>query len=270
MADPEPLITVLTVTRRPEHLARCLRSVRDQDHRGHVRHLVVVDDNPDCCEIARREGVQDDDIILDARGPDDVDGPSRLAGLRNLAVRAAGDTWIAFLDDDNRWETEHLRSLWSAIVDSGADLAHSQRRIYEADGSPFLRAEFPWGRDELTRRAVYAYCLVAGIMSTGSNVMRDRLEMRFTWVDLGEWLFPPGFLLANPFHTTFEAWDWYNISVEDRELPRAVFNSGLTVVATGEPTLHYFMGGYTNSAEGASVYWREPSDRGAVGWTGRS
>src|SRR5215472_2291658 len=164
MDASEPLITVLTVTRRAEHLSRCIHSVRDQNYRGSVRHLLVVDDKEDCCEIARREGVPDENVVFQGRGPGDADGPSRLAELRNLAVKVAGDTWMAFLDDDNRWEADHLRSLWKSISDNGAGLAHSQRKIYEADGSPFLRAEFPWGRDELTRRAIYAYCIVAGIM----------------------------------------------------------------------------------------------------------
>ncbi len=267
---PEPLITVLTVTRRSENLSRCIHSVRAQTYQGPTRHLILVDDNEDCHDAARSESVPDGDILFQFRGPSETDGPARLAELRNRAVTAAGDTWMAFLDDDNRWDAGHLRSLWRAVVDNGADLAHSQRKIYEADGSPFLREEFPWGRDELTRRAIYAYCLVVGVMSPDSNVMRDQMGMRFTWIDLGEWLFPPGFLQANPFGTTYDAWDWYNISVEDKDLPRAVFNSGMTVAATGEPTLHYFMGGYTNSAEDASVYWRKPQEGSPPGRVARA
>lgn len=260
MDASEPLITVMTVTRRAEQLSRCLRSVRAQDYLGPVRHLLVVDDNEDCRAVAREEGVADDDIVYQARGPEDVDGPVRLAGLRNLIVELAGDCWMTFIDDDNQWEPHHLRSLWATVADSSADLAYSQRLVFEADGSPYLREEFPWGRDDATRKAVYTYCIAAGIMSPGSNVMRDRLGMRFTWVDLGEWLFPPGFLAANPFNTRYDAWDWNEIAVEDRDLPRAVHNSGMKVAATGQPTLHYFMGGYTNSAEGASVYWRKPQE----------
>lgn len=252
-------ITVLTVTRRAECLSRCVLSVRSQDYDGPVRHLFVVDGNPDCSRTLRGCEVPDEDVVYRERGPNDTDGPNRLAVLRNLAVDLAGDTWIAFLDDDNRWEPAHLRSLWAAIVDDGADIAYSQRQMFEADGSPYLREEFPWARSEVDRRAVYAYCVVAGIMSRGSNVVRDRLEMHFSCVDLGEWLFPPGFLRAHPFSSDYRAWEWQNIVVEDRDLPRAVFNSGLTVAATGEPTLHYFMGGYTNSAAGSSVRWEKPA-----------
>lgn len=260
----DPLITVMTVTRRAEQLSRCLRSVREQDYSGAIRHLILVDANDDCLAVAREEGVPDDDIIYRTRGPQDVDGPVRLAALRNLIVQLAGDTWMTFIDDDNLWAPNHLRSLWSTILDTDADLAYSQRLMFEADGRAYLRDEFPWGRDEATRRAVYAYCVAAGIMIPGSNVMRDRMGMRFTWIDLGEWLFPPGFLAANPFATDYDDWDWYEISVEDRDLPRAVHKSGLKVAATGQPTLHYFMGGYTNSAEGSGVYWRKPQDDASV------
>jgi hypothetical protein len=81
-------------------------------------------------------------------------------------------------------------------------------------------------------------------------------EMRFTWIDLGEWLFPPTFLIEHPFHTSYTAWDWYNISVEDRELPRAIYESGLRVVSTRKATLNYYLGGYTNLYEGGGLVWQ--------------
>jgi hypothetical protein len=254
----EPLITVMTVTRRDWLLSRCIRTVREQDYPGPVRHLFVIDDNERCAAVARAEGVPDDDIVLVSRGPDDVDGPVRLGELRNLIVQLAGDSWMTFLDDDNQWEPDHLSSLWSTITGTGAGLAHSERLLFEADGRPYLREEFPWGRDEATRKAVYVYCIAAGVMSPDSNVMRDRMGMRFTWIDLGEWLLPPGFLAANPFNTSYDSWDWYELTVEDRDLPRAVHNSGLTVASTGRPTLHYYMGGYTTGTEDARVYWHKP------------
>lgn len=82
----EPLITVLTITRRPEQLPGCLRTVREQDYGGPVRHLLVVDDDQNCWDVARREGVADEDVVFQPRGPGDADGPDRLATLRNLAV----------------------------------------------------------------------------------------------------------------------------------------------------------------------------------------
>jgi glycosyltransferase involved in cell wall biosynthesis len=218
----------------------------------------VVDDNPAALAVLNGPSRVPVEVLHERRGPGDNDGPTRLAALRNIGVRRAGQQYIAFLDDDNAWEPHHLESLWSAIRASGADIAHSQRRLFEADGRPYTREEFPWGRDALTRRAIYAYCLEAGIMSPRSDIVRDRLEMRFTWVDLGEWLFPPSFLEQHPFETQYDAWEWFNITVEDKDLPRAIFQSGLRVVATEEPTLHYYLGGYTNTFEGNGVVWRNP------------
>ena len=269
MSERAPRITVLTVTRRREGLARCLDSVHCQTYAGSVRHLLVVDDNPDVIDELVARGTSPDNMVFVPRAESDRTGPGRLATLRNLAVERAEGGWLTFLDDDNAWEPDHLASLWSAVETTGADLAHSQRMIFEADGRPYLRSEFPWGRDELSRRAVYAYCLEAGIMAPGSNVMRDRLEMRFTWVDLGEWLFPPDFLEANPFKAEYGAWEWFNISVEDRDLPRAVFESGLRVAATERPTLRYFMGGYTNNVdESSGLLWRNPQTEAGQGWGG--
>jgi hypothetical protein len=98
---------------------------------------------------------------------------------------------------------------------------HSERKVFESNGDPYLRPKFPWGRDASMRRAIYAYCLEAGIMERRSNVMYDRFEMRLPGSTLGEWLFPSAFLIEHPFHTIYTAWDWYNISVEDKELSSA-------------------------------------------------
>lgn len=263
-----PQITVITVTRRPEYLSRFTESVRQQTYQGPVRHLIVIDDKPEVLKLSRSLGMPPDNVVLIPRQETDRDGPGRLSALRNLAVSMAGPTWLAFLDDDNLWEPEHLETLWTAITEQGADIAHSQRQLFEEDGRPYLREEFPWGRDEATRRAIYAYCLEAGIMSRRSNVVRDRLEMRFTWVDLGEWLFPPGFLIAHPFETDYGPWEWFNITVEDKALPKAIYTSGLRVVGTQQPTLHYYLGGYTNTFEGDGVIWHEPGDVNgrAAGW----
>jgi hypothetical protein len=225
-----------------------------------VRHVVVVDGDPRVSQAIDDEGSSYPlEVIFVPRSAGDADGPARLAVLRNLAAEAAGAGFVAFHDDDNTWEADHLSSLWHTRIDEGVHIVHSERKVFESNGEPYLRPEFPWGRDVSTRRAIYAYCLEAGIMEGGSNVMRDRFEMRFTWIDIGEWLFPPGFLIEYPFQTSYTAWDWYNISVEDRELPRTIYESGLRVASTRKATLNYYLGGYTNVYEGDGLVWRRPS-----------
>jgi len=240
----EEMITVLTVTRRPQHVPRYIESIAAQDFDSIMRHVVVVvvvvDGDPRVRKAIDDEGSPYPlEVIFVPRSASDEDGPARLAVLRNLAADAAGAGFVAFHDDDNTWEADHLSSLWQTRIDERADIVHSERKVFESNGEPYLRPEFPWGRDVATRRAIYAYCLEAGIMERGSNVMHDRFEMRFTWIDLGEWLFPSAFLIEHPFQERYTAWDWYNISVEDRELPRAIYESGLRVASTRRATYRH-------------------------------
>lgn len=203
-----PLITVLTVTRRIEALDRCIDSIQEQTYDGPIVHRFVVDGNDEIVTHLTNRALSSRIPILwtfMSRGFGDTDGPARLAVLRNAAVKLAGSDYVAFLDDDNRWEPIHLQSLWSTIVAESVDIAHTERKLFHHDGSPYLIPEFPWCRDEVSRRAIYTYCLEAGIMERGSNVVHDRFEMRFTWVDLGEWLFRRDFLLANPFETRYSS-----------------------------------------------------------------
>lgn len=261
MADCPP-ISVITVTRRPSNWLRCIETVEAQSYPGHLQHLFLVDDRATDGTVlhpARRpDHVQ---LVHSSRSSTDVDGPSRLAHLRNEAISYVGPGYIAFLDDDNSWEPDHLESLWSTARTTRAEIVHSQRRLFEEDGRPYVRPEFPWGRDEISRRAIYAYCVAAGIMEPGSNIVRDRFEMRFTWIDLGEWLFPPGFFPADPFDPDYGAWDWFNISVEDKSLPRLVYESGMRCESTGKATLRYYLGGYTNRYDGGGLYWQRPLTR---------
>ena len=255
---------MLTVTRRPWLVSRLVQSVSAQDFHGPLRHIVLVDDDERVCRALDAEQPRHPvEVILVPRAPSDADGPARLAVLRNMAVELAGPQFIAFHDDDNTWEPHHLSSLWRTRSDESADIVHSERKLFESDGEPYLRPEFPWGRHAATRRAIYAYCVEAEIMERGSNVMRDRFEMRFTWIDLGEWLFPPGFLAAYPFETSYSSWDWYNISVEDQDLPRVVYESGLRVASTRAATLNYYLGGYTNLYEGEGLVWERPDSADA-------
>ena len=255
----EEMVTVLTVTRRPQCVPRFIESIAGQDFDGIVRHVVVIDGNPQVRQAIDDEGSPYPlEVIYVPRSASDEDGPARLAVLRNLAAEAAGAGFVAFHDDDNTWAVDHLSSLWQTRIDEDADMVHSERKVFESNGEPYLRPEFPWGRDVSTRRAIYAYCLEAGIMERGSNVMHDRFEMRFTWIDLGEWLFPSMFLTEHPFQTSYSTWDWYNISVEDQELPRAIYESGLRVTSTRKATLNYYLGGYTNLYEGDGLIWRCP------------
>lgn len=258
-------ISVLTVTRRTATLARCLASVARQDYSGPVEHLIVIDDQPAVRELLQSTGQRPGtEVVYASRGPSDVDGPDRLAHLRNMAVECARHPFIAFLDDDNAWEPDHVSSLNATLSRPDVDVAHSERQMFDADGAPYVVPEFPWCRDPVQRREIYRMYAELGIVSPGSHVFRDRLQMPHSCVDLGEWLFPRDFLEEHPFEGAYSTDDWQTIVVEDKKLAEEIKGSGLTVASTHRPTLHYYLGGYSNNfSESAPIYWQRP-DRPAA------
>lgn len=259
-ASGELPISVLTVTRRTATLARCLASVAEQEYGGPLEHLIVIDDQPAVRELLDRTGTRPGtEVCYASRGPSDVDGPDRLARLRNLAVERARNPYIAFLDDDNAWEAGHLSSLSATLGRPGVDIAHTERKMFDGDGLPYTVPEFPWCRDPALRREIYQTYVELDIVTPGSNVFRDRLRMPYSCVDLGEWLFPREFLAEHPFEGTYSTEDWQTVVVEDAKLAGEIKDSGLAVESTGRPTLHYYLGGYSNNyAESAPIYWQRP------------
>jgi glycosyltransferase involved in cell wall biosynthesis len=254
-------LSVLTVTRRTATLPRCLASVAAQDHTGPIEHLIVIDDQPEVRELLHSTDLRPGtEIRYASRGPSDVDGPDRLARLRNLAVESARNPFIVFLDDDNAWEPDHLSSLSATLTGTGAAIAHSERKMFLGDGAPYAIPEFPWCRDPSQRREIYRTYTELGIVTPGSNVFRDRLRMPYSCVDLGEWLLPRDFLKEHPFEGTYSTDDWQAIVVEDGKLAEEIKASGLPVESTHRPTLHYYLGGYSNNfQESASIYWQRPA-----------
>ncbi len=68
------------------------------------------------------------------------------AATRNRALAAAGTGWVAFLDDDDAWEINHLGLLTSAAAATpDADVLYSGCTVVDADGS-ILPPREEWGR----------------------------------------------------------------------------------------------------------------------------
>ncbi|MGH3799476.1 MAG: glycosyltransferase family 2 protein [Pseudonocardiaceae bacterium] len=139
-----PGISVLTVTRRCDALERCLKSVACQDYAGAIEHVLVADDQPQIHHLLRHVTPHAARTVISIpREPGDVDGPVRLATLRNRAVTLADHELVAFLDDDNTWDPSHLSSLQSLLTATRADLIHSERLLFTSDGQPYLCPEYP-------------------------------------------------------------------------------------------------------------------------------
>lgn len=257
-------ISVLTVTRRPTTILRCVASVEAQGYGGPVEHVFIIDGSRETHAILNGHRSRfARQLHYVPRAPQDEDGPARLSRLRNLAVDAAKHELIAFIDDDNEWETDHLASLVRS-GEAGKAFAHSERRLFHADGRPYCTPEFPWRRDVLARRQSYARYAALGVVADGDNVFRDRMDLPETCIDLGEWLFPRAFIQAVRFEERYDLDDWQNILVEDGKLARAIAASGARVVSTCQPTLRYYLGGYSNNfSPRAPIYWRRPREADA-------
>lgn len=252
--------TVITVTRRrPELLARCVGSVARQDFGGPLKQLVVADDCPATvaavAELARGGDVLR--CVAVERSAADESGPPRLASLRNLAASLVDTPWLAFLDDDNEFEPEHLRTLFACAEATRCPAVHSHRRLLHLDGRPFLEPSWPWCRDPAEARARYRQMVELGIMTPGSNVVRDRVETRpgrprVLLVDTNVWLLRTELLLEHPIPEDFSYQDWLDNLAEDDKLLESLVGAGVPVECTGLATVKYYLGGYSNDFDGSS------------------
>ncbi len=272
--EPES-VTVITVTRRrPELLARCVRSVALQDFRGAIKHLVIADD---CQETAAAvsglaAGGKKLRCVVVERLADERGGPPRLAKLRNLAASLADTPWLAFLDDDNEFEPEHVRTLFERAAATESPAVYSHRRLFHADGRPFLEQFWPWCRDPAEARERYRKMVRLGVMSPGSNVVRDRVETRpgrepLLLVDTNVWLLRTELLLEYPIPVDFSYQDWLDNLAEDDKLVERLVGAGVPIECTDLATVRYYLGGYSNDFAGRSERserWPAPrGDRGA-------
>lgn len=180
------------------------------------------------------------------------DPVTRVARLRNVALNWVDAPLIAFLDDDNTWEPDHLETLVDLMQSSGAPAVHSWRRLVDIDGAPQVPNTFPWLRDPAAATARYALLRAAGVFSAGSDVVRDRASLPIGgidhgMVDLGEWLFKRRLFDLVRLDTTWSPEELRNTVGEDDKLLRRLRELLVPMACTGRPTLRYRLGGFTNA-----------------------
>lgn len=262
-----PSITVITITRgRPVLLRRAIASLGTQEYAGQVAHMIVVDDCPPTAMMLATMAFSPPSMFewrLAKRAHADLDGPARLARLRNMAVRMATSDYVAFLDDDNEFTPNHLSSLTACIQATGCRAAHSWRQIYWHDCAPYLEARMPWKRDLHEAKRLYEELREKGIFIAGSNVLRDRADPKghpnpARMVDMGEWLFERTLLQEFPFCEQYSYEDWLNVVPEDNKLLQTLVDHDVRIASTGLATLRYYLGGYSNDfapKPGSSSGW---------------
>lgn len=125
---------VLTPTTGRPHLADAIKSVSLQSFQSLV-HMLVVDGaqyEDSVREIlSHANGERCETCVLPHNtGQHGING-HRIYAAFPLLLNA---DYILFLDEDNWFELDHVSSLVDALENSGADWAHSMRKIYTHDG----------------------------------------------------------------------------------------------------------------------------------------
>ncbi|MFD9498815.1 glycosyltransferase family 2 protein [Streptomyces sp. NPDC060035] len=254
-------LTVVTVTRnRPELIPQVIETVRAQDYPHAIEHLVVVDEDEERYrEVAESSATSSGAFAAPRtvrwhfarRRPGDRSGPPVLGRLRNEAVRTAGTPLVAFLDDDNTLEKHHYSSLLRCMRQTGCTAVHSQRRLFDAVGRPYVTQLSPWKRDIPAAAARYAELRRHCVYVPWSNVIRDQVHGRdvpdrIQMVDTSEWLFTRDQAMATPFGEVFSQEDWRKVIGEDNKLLAGIVDGDVPVASSHMPTLHYVLGGLSN------------------------
>jgi len=101
----KPLVTTIIPTyKRPDQLREAVKSALDQTVRDH--RIIVVDDGAGLPDLPRDPRL----VALSLERNCAV-----LGVVRNVGIRLADSPYLAFLDDDNTWEPEHLAITLEAL-----------------------------------------------------------------------------------------------------------------------------------------------------------
>lgn len=135
--------TVIATHRRPEELRAAVRSALDQTVRDQV--VIVVDDG------AGLPGLPDDPRLFAVS----LARNTGVAGVvRNVGIRLTRSRYVAFLDDDNEWEPDHLeRALAVLEAPGGPDGVYTALRRVLPDGSERDVLSVPFDRRRAARES---------------------------------------------------------------------------------------------------------------------
>lgn len=152
---PSALVaTCIPTYRRPELLLRAVRSVLAQTVQDQV--VIVVDDGAGLPELP------DDPRLYTCS----LSANTGVAGVvRNIGIRLTRSTYVAFLDDDNEWEPNHLEVALGVLETGPAserpDLVYTALRRSFPDGQLMDVLFVPFDRRLLARESYLdTNCLV--------------------------------------------------------------------------------------------------------------
>lgn len=261
-------ITVITVTRgRPDQLMRAMASVACQDYVGVVEHVVIVDD--DARTVVALTGherstlrplrVETRGSVAARREGDRSFVYPHLARLLNVGIVLARYPWVAFLDDDNEFESDHLSSLAALVRETGSLAVHSGRQFVWPDGSPYLERHLPSASTREEGERLYELLCRRGVWVRGTNIVLDRVDDGpmtaaanstvmgsidpVFLVDQNLWLISRALLIDVPVPEVFSATDIAENTCPDDKMLAALTAAGVKIRSSGRSTVKYTVGG---------------------------
>lgn len=267
-------ITVITITSgRRELLSRAARSVYNQDYPGCIEHLIVADDclynisslaNEFPRSDIRRIRLHAENRLENEQNLQAMSRQSiypRLARLLNKGIFLSSFGWIAFLDDDNEYEPDHLTRLYTFACDSDCNAVHSARSMLNVDGSPYLAPLFPGASTKEDGTRIYRLMCDRGVWIEGTNILKDRADAHQTsfanstvmsnadpvlLVDQNLWLISRELLIRYPIPEIFTDTDIANNTCPDDKLLENLILNHIQIKSNGHPSVRYYLGGISN------------------------
>src|SRR5450432_3009154 len=128
-------VTVVTAAVGHRNLSKCIASVQYQTHPG-VEHWIIVDGPERESNVHNRipSALKKPPTILtipQATGKDNWNG-HRIYAAASFLINSE---FIAFLDEDNWYDPDHIASLADSMNSTKASWAFSLRKIVDADGN---------------------------------------------------------------------------------------------------------------------------------------
>lgn len=113
----------------------------------------------------------------------DIGEPMGPAYLRNAALRASLQPFVAFLDDDDTMDAVHLSVLAHTMVEHNADIAYSFCRFNGPEINPIFVNQ-PYDREVLREHGIFPITVLArrsAILDCGSFREGDQYEDWALW-----------------------------------------------------------------------------------------
>jgi glycosyltransferase involved in cell wall biosynthesis len=141
---PSLVTTVIPTYRRPVELVAAIESALAQTVRDHT--VIVVDDG-----AGLPERLPDDPRLIAVS----LSRNSGVLGVvRNVGIRLADSDFVAFLDDDNTWEPDHLETALNALREGDRlDGVYTAMRRVFPDGREKDILSVPYDRQEARNSA---------------------------------------------------------------------------------------------------------------------